>query len=86
MLEYPLYMLNYMSLYLIIDIASLVIMILGLIGVIYYGMFVYKIGKNFAQNLFVVGGILLIVYPMIGAILVSMAIKKVIKYNILNNT
>jgi hypothetical protein len=43
---------------------------------------VYKIGKNLAQNLLVAGGILLIVYSFVGAILVSMGLKKLIKYNI----
>lgn len=80
--ENPLASLPFLVWFLIINFAGLAIMILGLIGLIYYGMFVYKIGKNLAQNLLVAGGILLIVYSFIGAILVSMGLKRIIKYNI----
>jgi hypothetical protein len=82
MFENPLSSLPLLVWFLIFNFAFLAILILGIIGLIYYGIFVYKIGKNLAQNLLVAGGILLIVYSFVGAILVSMGLKKLIKYNI----
>ncbi|MBD3226804.1 MAG: hypothetical protein GF329_01345 [Candidatus Lokiarchaeota archaeon] len=62
-----------------VDIIYISFTILGLIGVVYYGIFVYKIGKNTFQNVLVAGGILLIIYPFIGAILIYIGLKRLSK-------
>ena len=63
--------------YLIIVLA---ISIIGLIGSIYYGLFVYQIGKNLYQNVLKIGGILFIVYLPVGNILIYLGLKKLSMY------
>ncbi|MHA1694385.1 MAG: hypothetical protein ACTSUG_03925 [Candidatus Helarchaeota archaeon] len=72
---------NLIFLYLqIIYIISLLILaVLMLIGIIYLGIFIYKIGKQTEELIIKVGGILLIIIPSISAILLFIGFKKLIK-------
>ena len=66
--------------FLIFLLITVVFAILGLIGTIYYGIAIYQCGKSADIKVLLAGGILLILSPGIGAILVYVGLKKLAEY------
>ncbi|TFF90391.1 MAG: DUF973 family protein [Promethearchaeota archaeon] len=61
-------------------IILIVISIFAVIGMIYYGIFIYQIGKNTEEGFLKAGGIFFIFLPIIGDFFIFAALRRQINY------